>query len=248
MPHRTFTLDAVAQYLSLPRAEIEQLVQARDIPCTRRGGQVVFLQAEIDDWASQRILGFNAKHLAEYDRKSSQASRPAGLRAALLPGLIRPAGIAPAMTAKTKDSALRDLAAVAEGTGLVCDVAELLASLQAREQLCSTAVPGGVAFPHPRQQQPYLLESSFMVLGRTLQPIHFGAPDGQPTDLFFLLCCQEEQLHLHALARLCLMAQKSDLLAQLRAASDVDALHEGLLAAEQAVLTCLHPAPSRDHD
>ena len=136
---------------------------------------------------------------------------------------------------------------MADGTGLVYDVADLVAGLQAREELCPTAVPGGVAFLHPRQQQPYLLEASFLVLGRTLQPIHFGAPDGQPTDLFFLLCCLDEKLHLHALARLCLMAQKVDLLAQLRAAPDAAALHECLLAAEQAVIGNLSPAPDSCH-
>jgi PTS system nitrogen regulatory IIA component len=151
------------------------------------------------------------------------------------------------MTAKTKASVLRDLADVADRTGLVCDRAELVASLLAREKLCPTAVPGGVAFPHPRQQQAYLLQASFLVFGRTIQPIHFGAPDAQPTDLFFLLCCQEEKLHLHTLARLCLMAQKTDLLARLRAARDATALHECLLTAEQTVMGNLSPAPSQSY-
>jgi mannitol/fructose-specific phosphotransferase system IIA component (Ntr-type) len=97
-------------------------------------------------------------------------------------------------------------------------------------------MPGGVAFLHPRQQQPYLLQSSFMVLGRTIQPIHFGAPDDRPTDLFFLLCCQDEVLHLHTLARLCLIVLKTELLDQLRAGTDADAMHECLLNAEQTVI------------
>ena len=247
MPHRTFHLDAVAHYLNLPRTEIERLVHDRAIPFEKRGEHIVFLQRDIDDWASQRILGFSASRLADYERKTSQLGRPASQREALLPELIRPDYIAPAMPAKTKASILRDLAAVADGTGLVYDVADLVAGLQAREELCPTAVPGGVAFLHPRQQQPYLLEASFLVLGRTLQPIHFGAPDGQPTDLFFLLCCLDEKLHLHALARLCLMAQKVDLLAQLRAAPDAAELHECLLAAERAVIGNLNPAPDSGH-
>jgi excisionase family DNA binding protein len=245
MPFRTFNTDEVAQYLNLARADIERLVKDRAIPVETRGDRVVFRQRDIDAWASQRILGFSASRLAEYHRKSSQRTRRLLQRETLLPEMVRPEYIAPVMTAKTKASVVRDLAAVADRTGLVCDAAELVASLQAREKLCPTAVPGGVAFLHPRQQQPYLFQSSFLVLGRTIQPIHFGSPDGQPTDLFFLLCCQDDKLHLHTLARLCLMAQKTELLAQLRDAPDAAALHECLLAAEQTVIRNLSGAPGQ---
>lgn len=239
MPHRTLNLDEVAHYLHLPRGDIEQLVRHADIPFEMRGDQVVFRQREVDAWASQRILGFNARRLAEYHQSTSRRSRPLLRDEAILPEMIRPDTIAPAMTAKTKASIVRDLAVLADETGLVCDATELVESLQEREKLCSTAVPGGVAFLHPRHQQPYLFLSSFLLLGRTIQPIHFGSPDGQPTDLFFLLCCQDDRLHLHTLARLCMVAQKTDLLAGLRAGSDAAALHECLLAAEEAVIGSL---------
>lgn len=245
MPYRTLNTDEVAQYLNLPRADIERLCKDRDIPFEMRGSHVVFRQRDIEAWASQRILSFNTSRLVEYHRKSAQQTRALPRRDTLLPGMIRLDCIAPAMTAKTKASVLRDLAAVADRTGLVCDRAELVASLQAREKLCPTAVPGGVAFLHPRQQQPYLFQSSFLVLGRTIQPIHFGSPDGQPTDLFFLVCCQDDKLHLHTLARLCLMSQKTDLLAQLRAAPDATALLECLLAAEQMVVGTLGGGPAK---
>lgn len=247
MPHRILNTDEVAQYLHLGRTEIERLVKDREIPFQTRGGRVVFRLAEVDDWASRRILAFSAVRLAEYHRKSSERTRQLLRRETLLPEMIRPELIAPAMTAKTKASVLRELAALADGTGLVNSAADLVATLQAREQLCSTAVPGGVAFLHPRWPQPYLFQASFLVLGRTIQPIHYGSPDGQPTDLFFLLCCLDDKVHLHTLARLCLMAQKTDLLAQLRAATaDPIALYENLITSEQTVTGKLSavPAPS----
>ena len=69
-----------------------------------------------------------------------------------------------------------------------------------------------------------------------MQPVPFGAPDGQPTDLFFLLACPDDRLHLHTLARVCLMAQKTDLLAQLRQASNADEMYACLLESERSVL------------
>lgn len=236
MPYRFLNVDEVAEYLRLSRADVERLVKERDIPFETRGHRAVFRQWDIDAWASQRILRAGAIHLAEHLDKSAQHAHLLTPGGKLLPQLLRPEQIDPAMAAKTKASLVRDLAALAARTGWVCDSSELVASLKAREALCSTAVPGGVAFLHPRAQQPYRFTASFLVLGRTLQPIHFGAPDRQPTDIFFLLGCQDERLHLQLLARLCLMVQKGDLLAQLRAAPEVSTMHACVLAAERAVV------------
>jgi mannitol/fructose-specific phosphotransferase system IIA component (Ntr-type) len=138
---------------------------------------------------------------------------------------------------------LRDLVALADKTGQLNDSKTLIESLEAREELCSTALPGGFAVPHLRSQEPYLFETSFIVVGRPIQEIHFGAPDGEPTHLFFLICCQDDRFHLHTLARLCLIALKTTLLEELRAAPDAQGMREALLAAEQAILTA-HKKPA----
>ena len=89
---------------------------------------------------------------------------------------------------------------------------------------------------HSRRSESYLFEAAFLALGRTIQQIPFGAPDGQPTNLFFLIGCPDDRLHLHTLARLCLMAQKTELLVELRQATDAAAMCDSIIAAEQAVL------------
>jgi mannitol/fructose-specific phosphotransferase system IIA component (Ntr-type) len=129
------------------------------------------------------------------------------------------------------------LVAVADKTGQVNDTATLVESLEAREDLCPTAMPGGFALPHPRSVEPYLFETSFIVVGRPIQEIHFGAPDGEPTRLFFLICCQDDRLHLHTLARLCLIALKTRILDQLQEAPDAEGMRAALIAAEQEILT-----------
>ena len=65
------------------------------------------------------------------------------------------------MSSKTKASVLRGLVALAETTGHLNDPKALLTSLEAREELCSTAMPGQFALPHPRSHEPYLFETSF---------------------------------------------------------------------------------------
>lgn len=239
MPYRFLTLDEAAEHLRLRRTELERLVKARLIPFETRGERTVFRRQDLEDWASRHILGAAGAESSRNDEPSWPHACALSSAAPLLPRLIRPEQIDAAMTAKTKAAVLHDLVEMAKRTGWVCDPRELTSSLQAREALCSTAVPGGVAFLHPRSQDPYRFTASFLLLGRTVCPIHYGAPDGLPTELFFMLGCQEDRLHLHTLARLCLVAQKTDVLEQLRAAPDSSAMHACLLTAEQAVLPAM---------
>ncbi len=236
MPYRTFNIEEVAHYLHLQEAEVERLVKDQEIPFERHGSRVLFRKIEIDSWASPRVLGLEGRQLTEYHQKTSDDTRTFLRQAAILPDMIRPGFIEPSLSAKTKASVLREMVRLAERTERVWDSEDLLSGLRAREELCSTGLPGGLALLHTRQAEAFLFESLFLVLGRTVQQIPFGAPDGRPTDLFFMIACPDERLHLHALARLCMMAQKTELLANLRAAPDAPTMYDFLIASENEVL------------
>jgi len=236
MAHRTFTAEELAEYLHLSASDLERLLRETDIPKEERGGRLIFRRSEIDAWASQRILGMPGRRLDAYHEKSMRGTQEIFAHNALIPELIRPSYINLELASKTRASAIRDMVALAEGTGLVFDPRELLTSVEAREALCSTALPGGLALLHARNYDAYRFERSFIVLGRTIQQIPFGAPDGGSSRLFFLMCCQDDRIHLHTLARLCMIAMKTDILNQLFAAADPTAAFDALVAAEQAVL------------
>jgi excisionase family DNA binding protein len=241
MPYRTLGLDEVARYLHLSGTDIEHLLKNKEIPFEKHGNRLVFRKLDIDSWASKRILGLSGKRLTDYHKGSSLEAQELFRQQALLPVRLRPGFIDSALPAKTRASVLREMALLAGKTGRVYDQEVLLAGLKAREELCSTGVPGGLALLHTRHPEPYLFESPFIVLGRTVQQIPFGAPDGEHTDLFFLIACPDDRMHLHILARLCLMAQKTQLLTELRQAPTSDAMHEAMIKAEMAVLET-HPA------
>jgi len=240
MPYRLLDPQEAAEYLNLRPDELERLIKDGKIPCEKRGPRVVFRRADLDAWASRRTLSDNERGLARYDEQATERARRRATPEIRVAELIRPGQIDAALPARTRASVIREMVALAERTGWVYDPAELIKSLEAREELCSTAVPGGVAFLHPRVQDPYRFQESFLILGRVVQPVHFNAPDGQPTDLFFLLCTLEDPQHLPLLARLCLLAHKTDLLEQLRAAPDAEAMHAVLVASEQEVLDRLN--------
>ena len=86
-----------------------------------------------------------------------------------------------------------------------------------------TAIGEGVALLHPRFHDPYMFEESFVAYGRSDRPVFFGAPDGEGTRHFFLVCSTDHRAHLHILARLAVLAHGTDLVARLEAAEDADA-------------------------
>jgi PTS system nitrogen regulatory IIA component len=236
MPHRTLTIDELADHLHVARRHVERLIKEGDLPCTMRGGRMLFVQDEIDEWASQRLLRLPGQSLDWYHQRMMPATKLLFPRAALIPALLQAEHIDLALSAKTRAAVIGEAVDLAARTGWVFDPRELRDSVEERETLCSTALPGGLAMLHARQQRPFRFERSFIVLGRTIQAIPFGAPDGRASRLFFLLCCADEDVHLHTLARLCLLARKTKILDELMEAPDATTAHAALVAAEASLL------------
>jgi mannitol/fructose-specific phosphotransferase system IIA component (Ntr-type) len=78
----------------------------------------------------------------------------------------------------------------------------LLKALHEREQLHSTGIGDGVALPHARNALVGLVDHPVIVFGRSTQGVPFGAIDGAPSKLFFLLVAPTVTEHLAMLARL----------------------------------------------
>lgn len=236
MPHTVFNVGEVAEYLHIAQDDVKELVRSREIPFQQVGERFVFRKREIDAWASQRILGLQKQELTDYHKATTRSSRLAAMEDSVIGQLLAPSMIAPDLTSRTKAGVIRDMVTLAEKTDLVIYPAELLASLQERERMGSTALAGGMAILHPRHHDPYAFDRSFLVLGRTIQPVPFGSPDGDTTDLFFLLCCQDDKLHLHALTRICMLSYHTSVLFDLRQADGAEEMMDLLLKAEAEVL------------
>jgi len=241
MPYRHLTIQQAAARLHLTVPEVEQLVKYQEIPFIRRGEELepIFTRRELDAWTSQRLLGLSADRLTDVHRIATAKWRTLDNHDCLVPRLFCAEWIEPALQSKTKPSVLRDMVKLAATTNLLYDDAALLRGLEEREALCSTAIDQGVAFLHSRYHDPNICSDSFVVLGRTAQPIFAGAADGKTTDLFFLLCCQDDALHLHVLARLCAMSHSTRLLAELRQAETSAEMLAALVRGEEAVLQAL---------
>ncbi|MDX9866670.1 MAG: PTS sugar transporter subunit IIA [Kiritimatiellia bacterium] len=239
MPHRILSLPQAARHIRIPERELFHLVQREEIPFQKRGDEVVFEHRRLDDWAQRRILGLPTKSLTRHHRETTADRTSRSEEDALVTRLFRPEWINPALPSRTKPAVVRDMVELAVSTGRLYDDAAFQREVEEREAACSTAIGGGAALLHARYHDPFWAADSFIVLGKTRQNIFFGAQDGGGTDLFFLICCTDDALHLHALARLCMLAHGSLLLSDLRAADHAGEMHQILQHAEAELLRTL---------
>lgn len=93
------------------------------------------------------------------------------------------------------------LATLAFRTGYFGNYQSLVDSLIDREQMHPTAFEGGIAFPHPRRPLD-ILNNSLLAALIVEEGIFFGAPDGEPTKLFILICSPSDAGHVKILGRL----------------------------------------------
>jgi PTS system nitrogen regulatory IIA component len=117
--------------------------------------------------------------------------------------LTRTELIFPDLRAGDSAGVLRELAAhvAAAGVdGLPADGDGLYRALLEREQLGSTGIGHGVAIPHCKLKG---LDHGILALGLARPGVDFGAPDGKPVSVFFLVLSPDDNPaeHLQTLAR-----------------------------------------------
>jgi len=235
MPHRPMNLKQLAAFLGIDTRQLEKMVQKGQIPAQKVAGEYRFNRAEITEWLPPHLPTLTHDKLADVDAGLT-AHREIHPEQLIVTPLLHPQAIDPALPAGTKNSVLRELVSLADKTGLVWNREDILEALLQREELQSTALEAGIAVPHPRRPLPYAVASPIVAIAKTTRGIGFGAPDGRLTDLFFLLCCQDDRQHLHVLARICRMCQNAVFLHNLRSAQTPDDFLNLLKAREAELL------------
>ncbi len=116
-----------------------------------------------------------------------------------LGALTRPDLIFPDLPANDSQGVLRALADRVTRQGLVKNGEELFQRLWEREQLGSTGIGQGVAIPHCKLKG---LARGVVAVGLVPDGVDFGAADGQPVKVFFLVVSPAESPaeHLQILA------------------------------------------------
>jgi PTS system nitrogen regulatory IIA component len=131
----------------------------------------------------------------------------------------------------TREEVLAGLARGVAGAGVPVDPDELAARLLERERQKCTAHGAGIAIPHCRLDR---LEGVVIAAATTSQPIDFGASDGLPIEVIFLVAgpSRAPALILQALARVSRLLRSSGVTDRLRRAGSAEELSEILKETE----------------
>ena len=234
MSHEMLSLERAAEHVHLEPNDLKHVAQRGEIDAQRRGDDWYFDHATLDEWAQRNLLAATPKELKSQHRAMMDENRRAHQEGWGVADLFRSEAIDLSVAAKAKAGLLRDMTDLAERSGLVYDVDGLFKELEAREAAASTAIGEGVALLHPRFHDPYMFEETFVAYGRSERPVFFGAPDGEGTRHFFLVCSTDHEMHLHILARLAILAHGTDLMERLDVADSPEAVVAAIADCESA--------------
>jgi mannitol/fructose-specific phosphotransferase system IIA component (Ntr-type) len=135
----------------------------------------------------------------------------------------RPMLIVPRLRDADTAGIVGELSQVLHREGAVPDVLPFYQAALNQELLSSSALDCGLAFPHARLSGVKRLQ---FALGRTLEPIAWGAKSSWPVQLIFLLAVPATDAagYLQLLASLARLGQQPEALALLRAAENAEAI------------------------
>lgn len=202
MPHTTLNLAQLARYLHIPEPQVRKLVERGSIPGRRVNGEWTFSREEVHRWLEHRIGVSDEKELVRVEEALDRTVPPGSDEEVRLATLIPEGAIAIPLDARTRDSVIRSMIRLAEGTGLLWDAKAMAEAVKEREELHSTALDNGVALLHSRRPLQNILGDTFIVLGISPNGIPFGGGFDNLTDIFFLICSMDDRVHLRILTRL----------------------------------------------
>ena len=225
-PHR-LTLEQAADFLQMDTSELMSMAVQGEIPCQQQGKRYFFEQDALDAWCSQKII----KHSVSRKKNGEKKKKPSNPRITvpeeaeeepIIADLCMEELMETDMQAKSMPAVLKELVKIAERSGYLYDPQDLYNELHAREEEASTAIDFGVAIPHPnRKLQIELFSDPFICIAKLEQPIFYGssALHNEKTDIFFLVCCMDSDLHLKLLQRICVLCAETSLVQDLRDAT-----------------------------
>ncbi|MBY7809419.1 fructose-specific PTS transporter subunit EIIC [Vibrio fluvialis] len=137
------------------------------------------------------------------------------------------------LIAQDKDGVLSELVDVLDQEGRLHDKQQFLADIYAREELGNTGFEDGVAIPHAKS---CAVKAPAVVIGISRNGIEYGAEDGLPSKLFFMIASPDggANHHIEVLAELSSKLIEEGFIAQFLAAQNEHQALELLLAQSEA--------------
>lgn len=182
----------VARLLNVSEDTVYRWARRGSLPAHRVHEQFLFNRVELQEWAALH------KHRVSPELFAANGSDSEGPD---LLGALERGGITHGLAGETRAevlSAITQLPGIPSGVNR--DLLHQL--LLAREALASTSIGDGIAIPHPRDPVVVHVRRPLVLLCFLARPVEFGAPDGRPVRVVFLLLSPSVRDHLRLLAKL----------------------------------------------
>ena len=183
----------VAALLKKDESAVLKWIKKDKLPAVMVRGSYRINRVDLLEWATEHGIDVPPELFAAVE---------ADIRFPTLAEALEAGGVHCGVPGEDKTSVLRNVVNLLELPPQV-DPDFLLQVLLAREALGTTAVGDGIAIPHVRN--PILLQNKpapAITVCFLKNPIDFGALDGKPVRILFMLTSPTVRIHLHLLSRL----------------------------------------------
>lgn len=208
------TAKDAARMLNVPEDQIYAWIRNGTLPSYRVKDRYRLDRVELLEWAAARAIQVAPGFFHESTGVGGEL---------LLTGAFTRGGILYNVKCEDKASALK---AVCDQFSLPSQIdrGELHNVLVAREALCSTGIGHGVAIPHPRGPIVLGLNEPQVTLAFLDQPVEYGALDGKPVSILFVIISTTVHIHLTLLSHLMFALQDAEFRGLLDRRADAKAI------------------------
>ncbi len=208
-------IEDILRLIPVSESTMLQWIKERKIPAYKIRNQYYFNRAEIEEW----ILT-NRIHVSENILHIRLTEKPVSLI-----GLLNHGGVHYDIAGDSVEDSIRNAVAAIRIPADVKPEDVCIALIQ-REEMMSTAVGKGIAFPHPRCPIISDLDSESLSICFLKNKVDYKALDGEPVRVLFVIISSNSRRHLEILSKISFLCQKNDFVSMLHNHADESFIRE----------------------
>jgi nitrogen PTS system EIIA component len=226
---RPLEIENAAKLLGVSDATLRRWIEQGKIPARKQGSRYVLNRLELEGWARKRNISLIEPFKAQIKNDTGEHS---------LTKAMEVGGVLPRVAGKDVRRILETVALrmyMPEGI----ERAHILEQLLQREELVSTGIGNGVAIPHPRHPIPAIPQGGQITTCYLEEAVQFGAVDGKPVFILFVILSPDTAHHLKLLSRLSFCLRDIDFISELTKQPSPDELYARVREIETRLITSL---------
>ncbi len=191
----------IIDLLEVPEKTIVQWINEKRMPSYKIKNQYFFNKAEVNEWILKHNIAVSEKIL-----DLALTNRPVSLIDLIKKGDVH-YGINGATVREVIDDVVNSIPIPKSA-----DIDTVRASLLQREEMMTTAMGKGIALPHPRNPIISDIDEESVSICFLRNPIDYGALDGEPVKVLFIIISSSAKRHLEILSKISFLCKQEDFL------------------------------------